>query len=436
MTLVHKKGDKNNPLNYRGLAMLNTTLKLLTKIISWRIETWAESFHILPEAQAGFRKRRSCLDNLFTLNAVIQTRIIEKRETYAIFVDFKQAFDSINHTKLWNKLFQLGVSGKILRLLANIYRGSSTVLYIDGKSSEDINITQGVLQGDSLSPIHFCLFIADMEQYFKDQGTEGVYINQTADIMMLLYADDLVILCNSPTDIQRKLRCLEKYCYNNDLKINQQKTKILKFYRGRARTTRHNFTCQNEKIEVTKEYTYLGLPFTSSGLYRTAKNTMIGKARCASGSIKNLMARTKLTAWDSRIKLYNSVVLPTLLFGAEIYSLQYTNELEKVQTGFFKNIYNWSRTTPNYIVRAETDQPKLEVTIFKLILGYCKKLLLMNPNRYPKLCYDKLIELDRNSRNIPKYNWVTQVKEKFNKIQSLNSWNEQKYTTLETTQTN
>lgn len=104
------------------------------------------------------------MDNLSTLSAIRQTGIIKNvKHNYAIFVDSKQAFDSIKHAKLWNKLFQLGVSGKILRLLENIYRESSTAPNIDGKFVGYIYITQGVLQGDSLSTIQFCLFIADID---------------------------------------------------------------------------------------------------------------------------------------------------------------------------------------------------------------------------------------------------------------------------------
>lgn len=90
--------------------------------------------------------------------------------------------------------------------------------------------------------------------------------------------------------------------------------------------------------------------------------------------------------------------------------------LEKTQMFFFKNLFNWQRNTPNYIVRRETNQPKLELEIFKRSTKWWLKLLGMNDDRYPKICYFKLRSLDRNATNVLKYNWVSQYKTLLSKI--------------------
>lgn len=65
MTMVFKKGDKTDPGNYRGIALVNVVVKLFTKIICLRLDKWAEEKHLYPECQAGFRRDRSTLDNIF-----------------------------------------------------------------------------------------------------------------------------------------------------------------------------------------------------------------------------------------------------------------------------------------------------------------------------------------------------------------------------------
>ncbi|GLV35458.1 hypothetical protein CBL_21246, partial [Carabus blaptoides fortunei] len=108
LIMSYKKEDPQDPNNYRPIALICTILKLLTQIIAKRLLTWAESFEILPEAQAGFRRSRSCTDQIFTLNSIVQLQTATNNNTYTIFVDFKDAFDSIDHELLWNKLYLTG----------------------------------------------------------------------------------------------------------------------------------------------------------------------------------------------------------------------------------------------------------------------------------------------------------------------------------------
>lgn len=105
ITMLYKKGDPNNESNYRGIALLNTLFKTFTSILSKRLNTWVESYKILPESQAGFRNGRSCADNIFTLMASTQIYLRHpKSRVYGIFVDFRKAFDSVDHQLLWNKM--------------------------------------------------------------------------------------------------------------------------------------------------------------------------------------------------------------------------------------------------------------------------------------------------------------------------------------------
>lgn len=101
--MIHKTGDINNENNYRGIAVMNTFSKILTTILTNRLNTWVECHNILPESQSGFRKRRSCNDNIFTLNATLQMHLRHsKKKLYGIFVDLKKAFDTVNHNLLWS----------------------------------------------------------------------------------------------------------------------------------------------------------------------------------------------------------------------------------------------------------------------------------------------------------------------------------------------
>ena len=67
--MIHKKGDKTDPTNYRPIALANAILKIFTTILNKRLNTFAKTHDSIPEYQSGFREDRSCLDNIFSLNS-------------------------------------------------------------------------------------------------------------------------------------------------------------------------------------------------------------------------------------------------------------------------------------------------------------------------------------------------------------------------------
>lgn len=116
MHTLYKKGDCTDPLNSRGIALFNTITKIFTTLYAKRLGKWAETCYIIPVEQAGFWSKQGCIDQLFILPAIINVNFQTKRLHVGVFVDFKKAFVSVRHEKLRHKLFELRVSGKILKI--------------------------------------------------------------------------------------------------------------------------------------------------------------------------------------------------------------------------------------------------------------------------------------------------------------------------------
>ena len=89
------------------------------------------------------------------MSELVQGRLREGKKTYAFFLDVQKAYDTVWRNGLWVKLWELGVRGKLWRVI-KVY--SSAVL-LDGECSEAFDVQQGVAQGCSLSPILFSVFI-------------------------------------------------------------------------------------------------------------------------------------------------------------------------------------------------------------------------------------------------------------------------------------
>jgi hypothetical protein len=89
---IFKKGDDSLVTNYRGVTLLNTQYKLYAMVLGERLREEAEL--ILPDSQAGFRKGRSGMENVFVLNYLVGREINNRSgRIVAFFVDFKAAFD-------------------------------------------------------------------------------------------------------------------------------------------------------------------------------------------------------------------------------------------------------------------------------------------------------------------------------------------------------
>ena len=204
---LFKKGDPNLATNYRGLSLINSIGKIFNNILLVRLENWLNKSKILNEYQAGFRKNYSTIDNIFNLINTIHLSSLKTKHTYAFFVDFSCAFDTIPRNCLFYKLSQLGVSSKFIRLLQLLYDDSMSRVWDGCTLSEEFTIKSGVKQGCVLSPVLFSLYLNDLPETLPGGLTvAGV------SIKILLYADDIVILSDSPVGLQKMIDCLHNYC--------------------------------------------------------------------------------------------------------------------------------------------------------------------------------------------------------------------------------
>jgi hypothetical protein len=88
---ILKKDDLSNCNNWKGITLLSTPSKILTRIILNRIQTTVKQ-HLRKE-QAGFRKHRSCVDLINILRIILEQIVEWQAILYATFIDFEKAFD-------------------------------------------------------------------------------------------------------------------------------------------------------------------------------------------------------------------------------------------------------------------------------------------------------------------------------------------------------
>lgn len=414
--MLYKKGDMLNPENYRPISLVNTIVKLFTIILFSRIAKWAESNGKLPEWQAGFRSKRSTTDHIFVLNCIVQMQLRKKGgKLYGLFVDLKRAFDSVSHDLLWKKLSNLGMSSKIIKIIASLYINANMAVKTPEGLSENCKINQGLLQGETLSPILFALFIADIEQFLIGRGVRGVSLNHLVEAILLAFADDMVFLSDSYIQLKSIVKHLQDYFTLNELDLNVQKTNIVLFQKGGHghKKKLSPVLYKGKEIEFVKSYVYLGVPFTQSGTYEMASKHFISKGKNAIQPTVNIINKMQITNSNVINKLFKALVISTALYAAPVWSARHMNDLGIVQNSYYKKLLCMPLNTPGYSIRVEMSVERIELIIFKNVLNYVQKILKMDENRYPRICFNRIRALAQYDSSKGKYNWANQIKTHF-----------------------
>ena len=122
------------------------------------------------EAKAGFRENMSTVDNIFVLHGLITHFINNGKQLFCSFIDFSKAFDYVVRDILWFKLIKYGVRGKILDIIASMYRDVKFKVKLNNKLSDEFSCMTGFRHGECLSPILFAMYVNDIEEEFITKG--------------------------------------------------------------------------------------------------------------------------------------------------------------------------------------------------------------------------------------------------------------------------
>ena len=416
---LHKKGSINNHENYRGITLLSTLGKLFTRILNNRLKDWAEDYHVYIESQAGFRSNMGTVDNIFVLHGLI-THILNKgSKLYCGFVDFTKAFDYVVRENLWMKLIKLGLRGRMLNIIQSMYKSvKSRVKYANELSSE-FTCTLGVRQGECLSPFLFAMFLNDLEEQFILNGFDGVPVDMVK-ILVLLYADDIVIFSETAEGLQQGFDILSDYCQRWKMKVNTNKTKVMIFRKGGPVARNIHFEYDGNDIEIVKSFTYLGIVFTQGGSFHEAQHTLAGQAQKEIFKLNKYLYKFTDITVKHRIELFDKLVLPILNYSAEVWGFIPALNIERVHTQFLKKVLNVKVSTQNDFIYGELGRKSLLINRHLRIIKYWLKIISSNEHRFIKNIYKMMlsdIELYPN-----KTNWAKLVKNLLESLGFADAW--------------
>ena len=198
---IFKKGDVNDTGNYRRISLLSHVGKLFTSLINSRLVKWSEENDILTDAQFGFRPGLRTTVAIFALHSLISNTSIKGKRLYCCFIDYIKAFDSVAHVKLWLKLSRIGITGELLNVIKSMYSKLKASVRLDSNYSDIFACNVRLMQGVSLYPLLYSLYVNDIEVELINQGCQS-YELKKMNLFFLMYADDTVIFSENVEDLQ------------------------------------------------------------------------------------------------------------------------------------------------------------------------------------------------------------------------------------------
>ncbi len=279
---VDKEGNKlpaNNPSSYRGITMSGVFAKGLSIELAHRLCHWALATGKISPEQVGFMPMKGAEDHVLTLLDTVRHYWSRPRKSVklcAVFIDFKKAYDRVRPAAMWTVLRRMGIPGRLVDFLATWSGQRVTTLAINGVDSAPIPMSMGLAQGDPLSPLLFNFYLESLIRAVKaDPAIHGVSVDAPAAggrparafrYKLLVYADDIVLLCEHPSQAQLAVNAVQRWAqaWGMELGIGGGKTEAMLFQKpGRkpvAAEPLADLTVPGrpERIGWTQEYRYLG----------------------------------------------------------------------------------------------------------------------------------------------------------------------------------
>ena len=434
MPLFKNKGSHNDPDNYRGITLLSCIGKLFTAAINYRLTNYLEQTGSIGDEQAGFRAGYSTVDHIFTLHAILDIYLHKKERLYCAFVDYKKAFDLVDRTSLWMKLISHGINGRIVNAIYNLYSNAKSCVKYNGSISDSFACNVGVRQGENLSPMLFAIYLNDFELFVSSKYKGLEKISQEAHkyicdddieiflkMYVLLYADDTIVMAETPDELHYALNAVYNYCSLWKLTVNTSKTKIVIFSRGKVRNV-PTFLFGKDTLEVVDDYTYLGTTFNFNGNFKKAINKQIDAARRALFILKKKIMTLKLPI-DLQLELFDKTILPILLYGAEVWGhSSHMILIEIFYRKFLKSILKVDSRTPDPMVYGETGKTKVELLVKERMICFWMRLLNGKQTKLSVLMYKIIKSMHDDPLNDYKSNWISYVKNIFDATGYSNIW--------------
>lgn len=349
--LLPKTENTKIPKNYRPITCLPTTYKILTSILTEKIYEHLDSNGMLPIEQKGCRRGSyGCKDQLLINKAILEEVRGSKKNLTTAWIDYKKAFDSVPHDWILKSLNIYKISPIIIQFIAESMKQWSTTLTLSHAKgqmkSRTLKIKSGIFQGDSLSPLLFCVALAPLSSLLNETGY-GYKSKSGEKINHLFYMDDLKTYTQNENEQSGILHTVKTFSDDILMEFGLDKCAKATFRKGKLTTSENiqlDVDTVIQQLEPDSTYKYLGIN-EGDGIQHASMKEKIKKEYYRR---IRLITKSELNA-TNRIEAMNTLAVPVVSYSFNI--IDWTEQ----------EIQNLDRKTRKILAAEKMHHPKADV---------------------------------------------------------------------------
>ena len=308
VVMLPKPGkDLTKPTSYRPISLLPAMGKIFERIVASRLSAFLEKVDYFDENQAGFRKKRSTVDQLFKLSQSVITALKKHKKAVGVFLDVEKAFDAVWLEGLKYKLGrpEIGIPTKMIRILSSFLTNRHLRVHQNSAISNKIELKAGTPQDSALSPLLFIFYVND-----TPKPPPGVLISK--------FADDMAAWAIQKQEkraeklIQKHLDSLSEWCNKWKIKLNPSKTQVGLFTNSNN-TKEITLNLGRVPLTVSNEIKFLGLTFDRKLTWRHHIDNVRHRMWLRINAIKAISGRNLGMQSKTLIHLYKMWIRPIAL---------------------------------------------------------------------------------------------------------------------------
>ncbi|XP_075167731.1 uncharacterized protein LOC142239862 [Haematobia irritans] len=315
----------------RPIAILSFLSKVFEKLLHRQISSFINKHKLLTSRQSGFRAQRSCTTALLNVSEDIRSEIENNKINILVLLDHSKAFDTVDHDILITKLkYMFRFSKSAIKLVQSYLSNRYQSAFVMNTRSDPLLVTRGVPQGSILGPLLFTLYANDLPNQLQ-----FCKIHLYADDAQMYLAGDINKLQETVRNINLDLQRVHQWACANGLSLNPSKSKCILIKKKSLKISLNiDIILNNERIEIVENAKNLGICFNSSLTWSTHIGNIIGSAYNKLRALRNTQY---YTPQKTRTLIMKSYIMPTILYGYELFSNTDANSKQKLNL-LFNNI--------------------------------------------------------------------------------------------------
>ena len=343
---IHKGGSKSDPANYRPISILPTISKIFEKHINKHLVAFLNKYKVIHANQSGFRQKHSCQTALVKLIDQWMACIDRGDIVGSVFLDFRKAFDLVDHSILIDKLSLYKCQGPDLNLISSYLQSRQQVIDSGKGLSTPAYIKSGVPQGSILGPTLFLIFINDLPLHMEYCDID-------------LFADDATFHANGKTksEVEPKLQTdgnnSKSWAKHHKMQIHYDKTSCMTLgsrHRTQNEASKLDITIDGNEIKQVDKQKLLGVYIDENLLWTTHIDYL-----CSTISTKISLLKQLSTYVPVKVQklFYQGYILPLIDYGSNTWGSTSKLNIERLS--------KLQKRAARIILKADFDTPSSEM---------------------------------------------------------------------------